>query len=1381
MSIYRKQPNFGSKIIKQRASSGELITWACLLGYLATPHVAHATPGNLDPTFGTAGVVTTPVGNTSASAWGLAVDPGGNLLVAGNIDGNFSVVRYLPNGAVDSGFGASGVAVATIGSGSALAEDVVVTAGGTIVAGGYATVASSHALALAGFLSNGSPDTSFGSGGTVLTDPYPSSDDEGQALLLDAQGRLLFGGYTYSSGNSLLARYSSSGSLDTSFGSSGIASGPLHQIESAVLQGDGKIVGTGYWYGSSFSVARWTASGAADSSFGSGGSVQTSIGSRYSWSSAIALSGTKIIAAGGAETNCQNVCDDWGCSFRCDDAFAAAQYDQNGALDPSFGNSGTLLTTIGAFAGAGAVVVQPDGKMVLAGTANGLVALARYTANGQLDTSFGSAGIVTTSIGTNLSLAAASLQNGKLVVAGNANVGGRQVTYLARYNLGCGDGALDPGESCDDGNVTNNDGCSNACSTESGWACPTPGSPCTPICGDSLVKGSEQCDDGGTASGDGCSSTCQVETGYSCPPAGGSCSAICGDGLVRFPESCDDLNTTSNDGCSSTCHIEAGYSCPTPGSACVPVCGDGLIKGSEQCDDGDTANGNGCSSSCTIEAGYTCAGQPSNCSVCGDGTLGGTEQCDDHNNANNDCCSASCQFESTTPGCITVLSVTKNVANTADQGGAGAGGGTLELRSRLSIVSSNGRSLQTRYAAALANNSISFTPFTLSLHADYTVQFSVLVPLGVPYTVTVASSLGGDINIVSDASGSASGSFGAITGTQSGGTLSGSLGLASTSSASNSSSPGSNAFTTISRSGNATITGVGTGSAVTHTLTYSWNESCTSTPAGFLTFGDECGVRLGIGSTISSFTAGLYPGSPMRTASADGHFVSVSLAVCGNGIVDTDTGEQCDQGAANGTNASCCSSSCTYLSSSTVCRAAAGDCDLAEFCTGSSTGCPADAVRSSLTVCRASAGVCDIAENCTGSSVNCPADQVLPAGAICRPAVGACDVAESCTGSSTSCPGDALAPSTSVCRPSLGSCDLAENCTGSSSGCPADSLKGNGTPCTSDGNVCTDDTCNGTSPTCQHTNNTASCNDGDGCPADTCSGGICQPVSCPSVDAVVLPGKPLSVNIGSGKTSVSKTLSITVRNADSVDRIIALAVDGSGCPIGVAGVPDFIPSTPLADTSILVPAGKTKKARLPLTINSSDFDSFNFKAPTRCTLQIIAAAVVGGGSNDPMPDNNIAVVELNVVDKNEVEETTTHETLIKSAMPTSLNIGSGKASAVKTLKAAVVNADYKPTAESPGDPITLSASTTCAGLSLGTPICDSASSSPTVTVKGGASKTCKLTATADGAQISTTNQKSPQRCTVTLTATGPTNPQVTPLDGSNNATELVIDVLDKND
>jgi cysteine-rich repeat protein len=83
----------------------------------------------------------------------------------------------------------------------------------------------------------------------------------------------------------------------------------------------------------------------------------------------------------------------------------------------------------------------------------------------------------------------------------------------------CGNGVVEAGEDCDDGNTNSGDGCSSTCNSESGWNCATPDggkSTCTPICGDGVLAGGEVCDDGNTAAGDGCSPDCQVETGWEC-------------------------------------------------------------------------------------------------------------------------------------------------------------------------------------------------------------------------------------------------------------------------------------------------------------------------------------------------------------------------------------------------------------------------------------------------------------------------------------------------------------------------------------------------------------------------------------------------------------------------------------------------------------------------------------------------------------------------------------------------------------------------------------------------------------------------------------------------------------------------------------------------
>ena len=157
-----------------------------------------------------------------------------------------------------------------------------------------------------------------------------------------------------------------------------------------------------------------------------------------------------------------------------------------------------------------------------------------------------------------------------------------------------------------------------------------------------------------------------------------------------------------------------------------------------------------------------------------------------------------------------------------------------------------------------------------------------------------------------------------------------------------------------------------------------------------------------------------------------------------------------------------------WLATSVVCRPSAGECDLADHCPGTGPNCgPDDKVPTETpctsdgnpctidwcngvlnkcqhpagnagATCRAAAGVCDLAETCNGTSDACPADAKKAAGTTCRAAAGVCDVAETCDGTASGCPADALAPAGTVCRPSAGACDLAETCTGSSAACPAD-------------------------------------------------------------------------------------------------------------------------------------------------------------------------------------------------------------------------------------------------------------------------------------------------------------------------------------------------------
>lgn len=171
----------------------------------------------------------------------------------------------------------------------------------------------------------------------------------------------------------------------------------------------------------------------------------------------------------------------------------------------------------------------------------------------------------------------------------------------------CGNGKVEDGEVCDDANVIPGDGCSATCQIEPGWRCPTEGVACAAnAVGDGLVAGTEDCDDGNNKDGDGCSSLGILEEGYKCPEAGKPCAkTTCGDGVKEGTEQCDDKNLRPYDGCSPDCKLEPVCA----NGSCSAVCGDGLKFPGEACDDGNVRAGDGCSATCTVEPGFQCSVQ----------------------------------------------------------------------------------------------------------------------------------------------------------------------------------------------------------------------------------------------------------------------------------------------------------------------------------------------------------------------------------------------------------------------------------------------------------------------------------------------------------------------------------------------------------------------------------------------------------------------------------------------------------------------------------------------------------------------------------------------------------------------------------------------------
>jgi uncharacterized delta-60 repeat protein len=291
----------------------------------------------------------------------------------------------------------------------------------------------SQALAWMGY---GDLDLSFGQTGMVGID-FGGQDGEVFGLGLQRDGRIVLVGSGRPSSNRLvdfaLMRLQPNGSLDMSFGVGGKVGTSFTEYYGSVakavaIQNDQKIVVAGYarniaYAHDTFALARYDSRGQLDPGFGIGGKVLTPI---YPQTGAgVNDMANAVTVASDGKIIVAGVTG----TFLSD--FAVARYHADGRLDTSFGGDGTVVTDIGGQDSANAVIVQPDRKILVVG--NGWTSgpdenftLVRYNENGSLDTSFGIGGIVTTDFmgGADRAQGVALLPDGRIVVAGVGQVSG---------------------------------------------------------------------------------------------------------------------------------------------------------------------------------------------------------------------------------------------------------------------------------------------------------------------------------------------------------------------------------------------------------------------------------------------------------------------------------------------------------------------------------------------------------------------------------------------------------------------------------------------------------------------------------------------------------------------------------------------------------------------------------------------------------------------------------------------------------------------------------------------------------------------------------------------------------------------------------------------
>src|SRR5215813_6524730 len=409
-----------------------------------TDDVQAEAAGDLDPTFGNGGKVATDF-SVPTTANALAIQGDGKLIVAGIVQLptglDFGLARYNPDGSLDTSFGTGGSLAIDFFGGDDRAFAVAIQPDGKIVVAGHATTASGGLdFGLARLNSNGTLDTSFGSGGKI-TDDFHGRDDRIRSILILSDGRIGVVGFATQadgSSNGASALYKANGNL---IEKSEFNGGDFKVVSALALQPDGKIilcgsVVEGQGPRDDFRLFRINANLEDDTAFGNRGDVTTDFGGNDDAFALALQPDGKIVAAGASGQAGVG-------------EFALARYNTDGSLDSSFGSSGKLrsssLGSPGKGAIANAVLIQPDNKIVAVGVSNpgagtSDFTLLRYNADGTLDSTFGSGGqLMTDFFGSDDFARAALIQpDGKIVVAGftTKSPGGPALVALARYSTG---------------------------------------------------------------------------------------------------------------------------------------------------------------------------------------------------------------------------------------------------------------------------------------------------------------------------------------------------------------------------------------------------------------------------------------------------------------------------------------------------------------------------------------------------------------------------------------------------------------------------------------------------------------------------------------------------------------------------------------------------------------------------------------------------------------------------------------------------------------------------------------------------------------------------------------------------------------------------------
>lgn len=398
-------------------------------------------PGTLDESFGNGGIVVTDFDGDNDEAKAIAIQSDGKILVAGvakitNNNNDFALVRYNQDGSLDTSFGISGKVTTNFGN---LRIDVAcaiaLQSDGKIILAGYTNEGdSAFNFAIARYTSNGTLDDSFDSDGKLYTNITSNQNDIAYSVAIQPDGKIVVVGYTGTNADIAIVRYNENGTLDTGFDSDGIVTTDIDSANNygraVVIDSNNNIlVGGDFGNNTNLFVLRYSSNGTLDTSFNSSGYVTTSIGSGYTYGNSLFLDlNGKILLAGVADITPSK-------------DFAIVRYMTSGTLDTTFDTDGVVTTNFDGTNRndyAYAVKVDSSGRIIVSGhtllSGDYDFAVVRYDSNGNLDPSFGKR-IYDLGSNDDRVTCMAIQADGKIIIAGRTKNTGTNETNFALIRL----------------------------------------------------------------------------------------------------------------------------------------------------------------------------------------------------------------------------------------------------------------------------------------------------------------------------------------------------------------------------------------------------------------------------------------------------------------------------------------------------------------------------------------------------------------------------------------------------------------------------------------------------------------------------------------------------------------------------------------------------------------------------------------------------------------------------------------------------------------------------------------------------------------------------------------------------------------------------------